>query len=146
MGSMPGSPSASKGHVYSLKYKTHWAGGRRIQEHARTLEVIEAEEQPPTPLSKLTGSLVGLADNVAALGTEGNLTLGNIRVINYRVDVMIRLGDTSRETLEALKKLGFMKTGESKVVGEILIGTIDVRKLLKLAELQAVIRVTPVAG
>ena len=146
MGSMPGSPSASKGHVYSLKYKTHRAGGRRIQEHARTLEVIEAEEQPPTPLSKLTGSLVGLADNVAALGTEGNLTLGNIRVINYRVDVMIRLGDTSRETLEALKKLGFMKTGESKVVGEILIGTIDVRKLLKLAELQAVIRVTPVAG
>ena len=44
---------------------------------------------------------------------------------------------------EALKRLGFTQTGESKAI-KLLIGTIDVRKLKELAELEAVIRVTPV--
>jgi len=138
------SQSASKGGVVKKK-RARLAGGRHFREDARTLELVESEQRLE-PVSKLSGSLADLAGKVADLGTDGNLTWGELRVIDYRVDVMIRLSDTSPETLEALKKLGFTKTGESKIAGGILIGTIDVRKLLKLAELQAVIRVTPVAG
>ena len=42
-----------------------------------------------------------------------------------------------------MKKLGFVQTGESKTI-KLLIGSVDVRKLAKLVEIEAVIRVTPV--
>ncbi len=56
---------------------------------------------------------------------------------------MIYIRDTSPSTISALKELGFVQTGESKAI-KLLIGTIDVRKLENLAQLEAVIRVTPI--
>ncbi len=96
------------------------------------------------PQDKLAEALRGLAEKVEKEGTDGNLTVGKLRVIDWKVDVMIFLRDTSAETIAALKELGFVQTGESKAV-KLLIGTIDVRKLEDLAKLDAVIRVKPVA-
>ena len=79
------------------------------------------------------------------MGLVGNLTVGKLRVIDWKVDVMVFLADTSDETIKALKDLGFVQTGESKAV-KLLIGTLDVRKLEDLAKLEAVIRIKPVAS
>ena len=116
------------------------------------------------PGAKLAKPLRGLAEQVEKKGKDGNLILhdpihphltkrgqwgvvkdGKLRVIDYRVDVMIYLRDTSPSTIAALKKLGFVQTGESKAI-KLLIGTIDVRKLEKLAKLEAVIRVSPISA
>jgi hypothetical protein len=74
---------------------------------------------------------------------DGNLTLGKLRVVDYHVGVMVYLRDTSPQTIDALKQLRFIQTGESKAA-RLLIGSIDVRRLAELAKLDAVIRVTPV--
>ena len=94
---------------------------------------------------RLAEPLRDLAKKVETDGQDGNLTVGKLKVTNYRVDVMIFLADTSEKTLVALKELGFEQTGESKAV-KLLIGTLDVRKLEALATLDAVIRVKPVVG
>ena len=115
---------------------------------ADAIETVDLEgapaTQPADPRNKLTEALRGLAEKVEKEGTDGNLTVGKLRVIDYKVDVMVFLADTSAETVAALKELGFVQTGESKAV-KLLIGTIDVRKLEDLAKLGAVIRVKPVA-
>jgi hypothetical protein len=59
--------------------------------------------------------------------------------------VMLYLTDVSPQTIEALKRLGFTRTGESKAV-LLLIGSIDVRMLGELAKLDAVMRITPVVA
>ncbi len=121
------------------------AAGAVIREE---LLELDAEGKPATrpmePRDKLAEALRGLAEKVEKEGADGNLTVGKLRVIDWKVDVMIFLGDTSGETITALKELGFVQTGESKAV-TLLIGTIDVRKLEDLAKLDAVIRVKPVA-
>ena len=94
---------------------------------------------------KLAEPLRNLAQTTQEKGQDGNLTIGKLKVINYRVDVMILLRDASDEVRGALKKLGFEQTNESKSVS-LLVGTIDVRKLVELATLDAVIRVSPVTG
>ncbi len=95
------------------------------------------------PGDKLGEPLRGLADKVEKEGEDGNLTVGELKIVEYKVDVMIFLSDVSDETLKALKELGFVQSGESKAI-KLLIGTIDVRKLEDLAKLDAVIRVKPV--
>jgi Ca-activated chloride channel family protein len=94
---------------------------------------------------KLAEPLRGLDVQVAKAGKDGNLTVGKLRVVDYKVDVMVYLRDTSSQTIEALRKLGFVQTGESKAV-QLRIGRIDVRRLAELAKLDAVIRVTPVVA
>ncbi len=94
---------------------------------------------------RLAQPLRGLWERVAKEGRNGNLTVGDLQVVDYRVDVMIYLRDMSAETIDALNKLGFVRTGEGKAV-RLLIGTIDVRKLESLAKLDAVVRVSPVIG
>ncbi|MEE9297161.1 MAG: VIT and VWA domain-containing protein [Phycisphaerae bacterium] len=95
--------------------------------------------------SKLSESLRKLAERVAKKGKNGNLTVGKLRVIDFKVDVLVFLRDTSEATLKALKDLGFVTTAESKAV-RMLIGTIDVRKLDALAEIDAVMRVAAAVG
>ena len=97
------------------------------------------------PESKLAEPLRDLADKVEKDGQDGNLTVGDLKVVDYKVDVMIFLRDVSEPTLKALEKLGFVQTGESKAI-KLLIGTIDVRKLEDLAKLGPVIGVKPVTG
>jgi Ca-activated chloride channel family protein len=96
------------------------------------------------PGAKLAEPLRDLAARVTKDGANGTLTVGTLRVVNYRVDVMIALRDVSKKTLEALRGLGFVQTGDSKAA-RILIGTIDVRQLLMLEALDTVVRVAPVA-
>ena len=98
-----------------------------------------------TPESKLAEALRELAEKVEKEGENGNLTVGKLKVTDYRVDVMVFLRDLSDKTLEALFELGFKQTGESKAT-TLLIGTIDVRKLQALSELETVIRVKPVVA
>jgi Ca-activated chloride channel family protein len=100
-------------------------------------------EPGEAPGAKLAEPLRDLAENVAKQGKRGNLTIGKLRVMDWRVDVMIYLRDSSDATVEALKKLGLVQTGQSKAI-HLVIGTIDVRKLGELARLDAVIRVAPV--
>jgi Ca-activated chloride channel family protein len=97
------------------------------------------------PEGKLAEPLRDLAAKVEKEGQDGSLTIGELKVVDYKVDVMIFLRDLSDETLKALRELRFVQTGESKAV-RLLIGTIDVRKLEDLAKLDAVIRVKPVKG
>ena len=89
---------------------------------------------------KLADSLRGLAERVEERGNGGNFTTSEVSVREYIVDVLILLQDVSSKTLLALEDLGFVRAGESKTA-RILIGTIDVRKLGKLAALPQVIKV-----
>jgi hypothetical protein len=95
--------------------------------------------------AKLAEPLRDLAAKVEKEGREGTLAIGKLKVAAWRVDVMVFLSDASEKTLEALKKLGFEQTGESKAV-KLLVGTIDVRKLEELAVLDAVLSVKPVVA
>jgi len=103
------------------------------------------QEANLSPEAKLANVLRELRQKVLDEGKNGNLTVGSLRVVDYKVDVMLYLRDTSRATLGQLEQLGFVQTGESKAV-RLLIGRIDVRRLEELAQLDAVIRITPVVG
>ena len=130
---LPASP-AFKGIVRDARLE------RRAEEESsgRMARVRQAAE-------KLAPPLVGLEQQVQKDGTDGSLTLDTLRVVDYMVDVMIYLRDTSAETLAALQQLGFIAAAESKTV-PLLIGRIDVRHLQQLVQLDAVLRVTPVTG
>ncbi|HEY7492465.1 MAG TPA: VIT and VWA domain-containing protein, partial [Candidatus Tectomicrobia bacterium] len=107
--------------------------------------VGQQHDPAPRASARLDGRLHHLARKVAREGQDGNLTLGALRVIEHQVDVMIYLHNTTAETLNALTQLGFVQTGESKVT-RLVIGRLDVRHLEQLAQLEAVIRVTPVVS
>jgi Ca-activated chloride channel homolog len=102
-------------------------------------------EPSSDPQDKLAPALTDLADRVEQDGRDGNLTDGELRVVDYRVDVMISLADLSPQTLQALEELGFEESGRSHTT-RLLIGAIDVRKLKELSELPSVVRIRPVAG
>jgi len=125
------------------------AAKREVQRAGIALDLAEGAEEAgeaigdSSPELKLAEPLRGLASKVETDGKDGNLTIGELKVVDYKVDVMIFLSDVTEDTLTALKELGFVQTGESKAI-KLLIGTIDVRKLDDLAKLDAVIRVKPV--
>jgi Ca-activated chloride channel family protein len=112
------------------------ADGAASQPALTTQEIVRA---------KLAEPLRDLAAKVEKEGQDGTLAIGKLKVAAWRVDVMVFLSDASEKTLEALKKLGFEQTGESKAV-KLLVGTIDVRKLEELAVLDAVLSVKPVVS
>ena len=124
---------------------------RRLGERLSSVDEAEvlreqdgaAENAPADPASKLDAVLRDLADKVSKQGKDGTLTVGAVTVTAYKLDVMIHLSDTSPKTLEALKKLGFEPAAESKAA-RLVIGTIDVRKLIELAKLDVVLAVRPV--
>jgi len=106
----------------------------------------EAEAVVVAPAtSRLAEPLRGLAEKVQKEGKDGTLATGGIKVVGWRVDVMVFLRDLSEKTLAGLKELGFVQTGESKAA-RVLIGSIDVRKLEELAKLEAVVLVRPVGA
>jgi hypothetical protein len=104
-------------------------------------------ESPPArdPRDKLAPPLRDCAERVDRESTDGNLTIGKLKIIDYRVDVMIFLDDLSKETVDALKQLGFKQTGKHRAA-KLLIGSIEVWQLEALAKLDAVIRVKPVVA
>ncbi|MGE0479215.1 MAG: hypothetical protein AB7Q17_01965, partial [Phycisphaerae bacterium] len=93
--------------------------------------------------SKLAPPLDKLAERVGKDGKDGTLTVEAVRVVEWKVDVMILLRDTSAKTLAELKKLGFVQSGAT-TAATMVIGTLDVRKLEELSKLEFVIEVRPV--
>lgn len=138
-GGIAGRPAAPPPTV---KRRLDIQGGVAMNESS-VEERLDLHEEKASPLSKLAEPLRDLAEKVEKRGRDGNLTVGKLKVVDYKVDVMVFLSDASEKTLKALKKLGFVQTGESKTI-KLLIGTIDVRKLEDLAKLEAVISVKPV--
>ncbi len=138
-GGIAGRPAAPPPTV---KRRLDIQGGVAMNESS-VEERLDLREEKASPLSKLAEPLRDLAEKVEKRGRDGNLTVGKLKVVDYKVDVMVFLSDASEKTLKALKKLGFVQTGESKTI-KLLIGTIDVRKLEDLAKLEAVISVKPV--
>jgi Ca-activated chloride channel homolog len=131
----------------AMKSLAHLGGSAPAERviRQRQEEMRDAAERDPSMVmqAKLAEPLRGLDERVASTGKDGNLTLGKLRVVDHRVDVMVYLRDTSPQSIEALKQLGFVQTGESKTT-RLLIGSIDVRQLAELAQLDAVIHITPV--
>jgi Ca-activated chloride channel family protein len=113
------------------------------EEAAVVTESVDASKAAPDPAMKLDESIRDLAEVIDKQGRDGSFTSDKVTVTDYRLDVMVFLSDASPQTLESLKKLGFVTSGESKAV-RLLFGTIDVRKLKELAKLNAVRSVKPV--
>ena len=105
--------------------------------------LAEEADHAPSTTPKLDASLRDLTDKVDRLGHNGNLNVDGIKVVDYRVDVMIFLRDLSDATLKALRDLGFVQTAEHGTP-RLLIGTLDVRKLDELEKLPAVLFVKPI--
>ncbi|MHC4179265.1 MAG: hypothetical protein ACYSWU_17265 [Planctomycetota bacterium] len=91
---------------------------------------------------KLAAELQGLAEKVAKQGTDGNLTVGKIKVKAGRVEIRVQVTALSDEVVAKLKKLGFKELARAKSV-KLLIGTIDVKQLEALAKLPEVRRIDP---
>ncbi len=128
------------------------AGGKMATGRAprESEALVDAEEAAGEALSleerrqmKLAEPLRELAAQVERQGRSGNLALSSVKVVDWRVDVVLVLSDVSEKTRAALAELGFEVTGESKATS-VLIGSIDVRKLEALAELDVVRQVRPV--
>jgi Ca-activated chloride channel family protein len=94
----------------------------------------------PSP-AKLAEPLRTLAATVERDGKDGTLAVGNLRVVGYRVDVVVYLREASKTVVDALDALGFKTAGEAGG-GKVVVGSIDVRKLEELARLDAVTLVT----
>ena len=94
-------------------------------------------------MPKLAESLRKIGEKLDELASNGTGTIDGVRVVEYRIDVMIYLRDLSPQTHSKLINLGFVQTGESKAI-KLIIGSIDARKLDELEKCEAIIRVTPV--
>ncbi|MCC6357251.1 MAG: VWA domain-containing protein [Phycisphaerales bacterium] len=115
---------------------------RRDEARDAATEVAEAATQPLPTAAKIAASLTGLAAKVETDGKDGTLTVGKIAVTEYRLSVMIQMADLSEETLGKLKALGVQIDGQSKLVN-LVIATVDVRKLEEIAKLDAVLSIKP---
>jgi hypothetical protein len=136
-------PMALQSWARSSRGATSERSQRQRREDAG--DAASARDPSKVTLAKLAEPLRALDERVADLGKDGNLTVGKLRVIDHRVEVMVHLRDTSPQTIDGLKQLGFVQTGESKAA-RLLIGSIDVRRLAALARLDAVIRIAPVVA
>lgn len=115
-------------------------------ESARDESDDQKQREPGvTPESKLAAALRDLRAKLAQSpdAAGGTTTIDGIRIVNWRVDVIVSLSDASQETLAALNAVGFEQTAESKAA-RMLVGTIDIRKLEELARIVAVTSVRPI--
>lgn len=96
-------------------------------------------------LIKLAEPLRGLAERVAKDGTDGTLEVDGLKVVNYRVKVLVYFTGDANAARATLEKLGFKTSGETRAA-KVLVGSIDVRKLVELAKLQVVTVIKPLPG
>ncbi len=109
------------------------------------LTVVEPVDIQPIqfgPRFKLAEPLRDLSAKVRRDGRDGTLTVGKLRVVHWRVDVIVSLRKLTSEVRERLESLGFEVKRES-TLARVLIGSIDVRKLDALAQLEAVVWMRP---
>jgi len=115
---------------------------RRItQEQAirKDAKLTEAQKKAKVAELKLVKALQGLEGKLDA---NGNYSEGDIVVKSGKIEVAVYLHKLDDKALEALKELGFVKLLESKAVNMVL-GSIEVKKLEDLAWLEAVRRIEP---
>lgn len=127
---------------------SHIGGGAVLEKSADMLSTTnpDVRDGPSAhPASRLAPSLQDLAEKVRQQGRNGNLELPPIEVSDWRVDVRVYLADVSESTLAALERLGFETTGQAASI-HLVTGSIDVRKLQALAELDTVQRIEPLQG
>ncbi|MHC4178865.1 MAG: hypothetical protein ACYSWU_15240, partial [Planctomycetota bacterium] len=122
-----------KGDAFAERLKT-------LEKAGKTDEAKKLVEQ--LVKLKLAAELQGLAEKVAKEGTNGNLTIGKIKVKAGRVEIRVQVTALSDEVLAKLKKLGFKELARAKSV-KLLIGTINVKQLEALAKLPEVRRIDP---
>ncbi len=118
--------------------------GHRIQEEE--IERIREDTKLSENEKKLKIAELKLAAELQHLETkldkDGNYSKGRVTVRTGKIDVVVYLTDMSEKTLDALKKMGFAKMLDSPAV-KMVLGTIDVSKLIDLAQLDEVRRIEP---
>ena len=88
----------------------------------------------------LAPELRGLAKKVATAGKSGNYSAKGVTVKKWMIRVRITTDNLTTANIEKLKTLGFTVDTMS---GDTVTGTLDVRKLDKLAKLGFVTSVQP---
>ena len=74
--------------------------------------------------------------------TNGAYNNDGVKVVNYRVEVFIRLTNDSAANIEALKRLGVEVVSHTRA-GKILYAKVNVKDLAKIADLLFVERIDP---
>jgi Ca-activated chloride channel family protein len=90
--------------------------------------------------TKLAVEFRELADKVDRDGKDGTHTVDGVKVVEWKVEVAIRLRDVSDETIMALEDLGVQIIARAKTV-HLVIAEIDVRRLDALIKLERVVSV-----
>lgn len=98
----------------------------------------DAEAKKKDVSSKLDAKLVGLADKLV----NGNYSQGNVKVVNGVIKVNVYLSDVSDTTIKAVKDAGGKVVAERRS-GKMLLVSVRVDDLAKLAEVAAVVRIEP---
>lgn len=106
----------------------------RIKEIRGDTKLTEEEKKVKIAELKLAEELQGLE---AKLDKEGNYSKGRVTVRNGKIEVAVYLTDMSDKVLAALKGMGFAKMLDSPAV-KMVLGTIEVSKLVDLAQLDGV--------
>ena len=97
-------------------------------------KLLEAEKKTKVAEIKLAKPLQGLAGK---LDKDGNYSAGKVVVKDGKIEVAVYLYKLDKETLDALKKLGFVKLLDAEAV-KMVMGTIEVKQLEELAYLDVV--------
>jgi Ca-activated chloride channel family protein len=112
----------------------HASGEKAIKDDAK---LTDAEKKTKVGEMKLAKVLQGLA---ARLDSSGNFTEGKLAVKGGKLEVAVYLNKLDAAALKELEKLGFVKLLEASSV-QMVIGTIEVKKLEDLAYLDCVRRI-----
>lgn len=110
---------------------------RKLRQIKADKKLSDDQKRTKVAEIKLAKALGGLADK---LDKNGNYSVGKIVVKGGKMEVAVYLYKLDDKALAELKALGFVKILESKAV-QMVIGTVDVKKLAELAWLDAVRRI-----
>ncbi|NUM54409.1 MAG: VWA domain-containing protein [Candidatus Hydrogenedentes bacterium] len=114
------------------------SGEARPAEAAAAPTPVMTEEAKAAASPKLDSKLVGLAGKLV----NGNYSQGNVKVLNGVIKVNVYLSDMSDAAIKAVKDAGGKVVAERRS-GKMLLVSIRVQDLAKLAEVEAVVRIEP---
>ena len=109
----------------------------KIKRIRQDTKLAENEKKAKIAELKLAKELQGLE---AKLDKDGNYSKGRVIVRNRKIELAVYLIDMSDKTLDALKGMGFTRILDSPAV-KMVLGTIEVSKLVDLAQLDEVRRI-----
>ena len=109
----------------------------KIKRIRQDTKLAENEKKAKIAELKLAKELQGLK---AKLDKDGNYSKGRVIVRGGKIELAVYLIDMNDKTLDALKGMGFTKILDSPAV-KMVLGTIEVSKLVDLAQLDEVRRI-----